>query len=255
VTSAEVGVRNAWRPALGCPQTSSGDALVIVAKFPKAHEVKTRLGASIGYENAAQLYRAFLCDLSERFATAQVTASYHLYWSCVPSIHVLATVIGPDATILPQRGNEFADRLYNISLDAAAAGYQRLVILSSDSPQLPPSVVRESFERLDDRDVVVGPADDCGYYLIGLHLYPEPPNLFSGIRMSTSLVLAETLIRAADLTCSVALLAPAFDVNEVTDLPRLHHALQQPGAQKAPHTVRELHRLGKLKLFALEGSS
>jgi glycosyltransferase A (GT-A) superfamily protein (DUF2064 family) len=101
--------------ALGRPQTSSGDALVIVAKFPKAHEVKTRLGASIGYENAAQLYRAFLCDLSERFAIAQATASYHLYWSCGPTIHVLTTVIGPDATILPQRGAEFADRLYNIS--------------------------------------------------------------------------------------------------------------------------------------------
>lgn len=255
MTGAEVGERSAWQPALGRPRTSSGDALVIVAKFPKAHEVKTRLGASIGYENAAQLYRAFLCDLSERFATAQGTVGYHLYWSCGPTIHVLATVIGPDATILPQRGEEFADRLHNISLDAAAAGYQRLVIMGSDSPQLPPSVVRESFERLDERDVVVGPADDCGYYLIGLHLYPEPPNLFSGIRMSTSLVLAETLIRAADLDCSVALMAPAFDVDEVTDLPRLQHALHAPGAQKAPHTVRELHRLGKLKLFALVGSS
>lgn len=255
MTRVDIGERNSWQPARGLPPTGIGDALVIVAKFPEAREVKTRLGASIGYENAAQLYRAFLRDLSERFSAAQATASYHLYWSCVPSIRVLTTVIGPDAAILPQRGKEFADRLYNISLDAAAAGYQRLVIMGSDSPQLPPSVVRESFDRLDERDVVVGPADDCGYYLIGLHLYPEPPNLFSGIRMSTSLVLAETLIRAADLDCSVALLAPAFDVDEVTDLPRLQHALHQPGAQKAPCTVRELQRLGELNLFALDGRS
>jgi len=242
VTGAEVGERNSWQ----CPPVLVGkgtaDALVIVAKYPKAHEVKTRLGASIGYENAAQLYHAFLSDLSERFTSAQAAAGNHLYWSCGPTMHVLATVVGPEATILPQRGEEFADRLYNICLDAAAAGYQRLVIMGSDSPQLPLSVVRESFDCLDERDVVVGPADDCRYYLIGLHLYPEPPNLFTGIRMSTSLVLAETLIRAADLDCSVALLAPAFDVDEVTDLPRLQHALHEPGAPD-------------LKLFSLDGSS
>lgn len=249
------GTENGEQCAERASRMSTTDVLVIVAKYPTAHEVKTRLGASIGYENAADLYRAFLADLSERFASAPETAGYSVYWACVPTRHVLATVIGPEANILPQRGNDFAVRLRNVCLDMAGAGYQRLVIMGSDSPQLPPSVVRESFEHLNDRDVVVGPADDCGYYLIGLHLYPEPPNLFSGIRMSTSLVLAETLVRAAELDCSVALLAPAFDVDEVTDLARLQDALREPGAQKAPHTVRELQRLGELKLFVLNGRS
>lgn len=255
MTGVEVEERHSLQPALVPSRVTAADALVIVAKYPAAHEVKTRLGASIGYENAAHLYRAFLTDLCERFATVPGKTGYDMYWSCVPTRHVLATVLGPEAEILLQRGEEFAERLYNICLDLAAAGYQRLVIMGSDSPQLSPSVVRESFDCLDVRDVVVGPADDCGYYLIGLHLYPEPPNLFSGIRMSTSTVLAQTLIRAADLDCSVALLGPAFDVDEVTDLSRLQHALRQPGAQKAPHTVRELQRLGDLKLFVLDSGS
>ena len=83
MTRVDIGERNSWQPARGLPPTGLGDALVIVAKFPEAHEVKTRLGASIGYENAAQLYRAFLRDLSERFSAAQATASTAV-WRGVP---------------------------------------------------------------------------------------------------------------------------------------------------------------------------
>ncbi|MGI8827361.1 MAG: TIGR04282 family arsenosugar biosynthesis glycosyltransferase [Chloroflexota bacterium] len=219
------------------------DALVIVAKYPEAGAVKTRLGASIGYENAAHLYRAFLVDLVERFCRPQCSSLYHHFWSCPPAGRLLAEILGHDATILGQRGDNFADRLFNICLDMAAEGYRRLVIMASDSPQLPAAVVQHGFDALNTRDVVLGPAEDCGYYLIGLHLYPEPPDLFRGIEMSTPAVLARTVVRAADLACSVALLPYSFDVDEARDLPRLLDVLEKSGMDAAPHTVRELRRL------------
>jgi hypothetical protein len=218
---------------------------VIVAKYPEPGAVKTRLAALIGARAAADLYRAFLGDLAQRFGAAQTLDGYHLCWACAPGLRpadALREVVGRDGVIFAQRGDDFAERLYAIACDVCAAGYRRLIIMSSDSPHLPASAVSAAFTALDSADVALGPAEDGGYYLIGLTCDGRdsqrgaPPDLFRGIRMSTATVCAETLDRAYAQGLSTALLAPTFDIDEAPDLARLWDALRHADARLAPRT-------------------
>ncbi|MEO7000947.1 MAG: TIGR04282 family arsenosugar biosynthesis glycosyltransferase [Ktedonobacterales bacterium] len=222
------------------------DALVIVAKYPEPGAVKTRLGATIGHERAANLYRAFLADLAARFGAAN---GYRLHWAVAPGAHsigALQTVFGPGARLFAQRGDDFAVRLYSIVEDMRDAGYRRVAILSSDAPQLPTWLVTDAFAALATGDVALAPAEDGGYSLIALHLEratgAAPPDLFRGIHMSTPTVLAETLQRAASLGLSTTLLPTSFDVDEASDLARLWAALADD-ATLAPQTYAALAEL------------
>lgn len=227
---------------LPVPRARANDALVIVAKYPEPGVVKTRLAVLIGPQRAADLYRAFLGDLAERFGAAQCTGGYDLRWACAPGtrpLGALRSVVGAAGDIFAQRGDDFAQRLYQIACDCRAAGYRRLVICSSDSPHLPTQAVADAFAALDDADVALGPAEDGGYYLIALPLDRPPvapPDLFRGIRMSTATVCAETLARARALGLSTRLLAPTFDIDEAPDLARLWDALRHADERLALRT-------------------
>jgi rSAM/selenodomain-associated transferase 1 len=222
------------------------DVLAIVAKYPRPGAVKTRLAAAIGPNAAAQLYSAFLRDLAARFGPSAAPDDYSLVWAQAPGPGDLRAVVGDDARLLTQRGEDFADRLAAIGWDLAAAGFQRIVIASSDSPHLPTARVRDAFAALDDADVALGPATDGGYYLIGFHARPAPPDLFRGIVMSTEQVLADTVRRAERLQLRVHLLPTTFDVDEVADLHTLASAFAAPSPDTAPapRTLAALRLLG-----------
>jgi rSAM/selenodomain-associated transferase 1 len=231
-----------WRPGAPGATSASTDTLVIVAKYPQPGAAKTRLGAAIGHESAADLYRSFLLDLRERFEIVSRRDGYALAWSYAPSLPSLRPILGDDARLYVQRGEDFAARLYAIVRDAATRGDERLVILGSDSPQVADGVVTRAFAALDSHDVALGPAEDGGYYLIGLRLRPDPPDLFTGVHMSTAAVLAETLALARRQQLSVALLETAFDVDEPADLDRLRQALEADEAL-APRTLATLRAM------------
>ncbi|HEV8191806.1 MAG TPA: TIGR04282 family arsenosugar biosynthesis glycosyltransferase [Ktedonobacterales bacterium] len=238
----------------------STDALVIVAKYPEPGRVKTRLGATLGYERSAALYRAFLLDLAERFTAAEHAGRFDLYWACPPGARPLGEVVGRSARIFAQRGDDFAERLRNISCDMHAAGYRRLVILGSDSPHVSAETVADAFAALDQSDISIGPAFDGGYYLIGLPLTPEPPDLFSGIVMSTATVYAETATRAAALGLTLTTLAPTSDVDEISDLSRLRALLAASNDGASPLCPRTFAALEALDieqpiLQSINGSS
>ena len=218
--------------------TRQHDALVIVAKYPAAGHVKTRLGATIGFEQSARLYHAFLCDLHERFSHASMTGGYDLIWACPDDPTSLTSIVGAEARILQQHGDDFAERLYQICRDCAALGYSRTVILGSDSPQAPANTMTRALALLASSDVVLGPAEDGGYYLIALRNQPTPPDLFTGITMSTPQVLAQTIERAATLGLSVELLESLSDVDVEEDLWQLGRALDaSPSLAPRTHTL------------------
>jgi rSAM/selenodomain-associated transferase 1 len=219
------------------------DMLAIVAKYPQPGQVKTRLGASIGHAWAATLYQAFLADLAERFAPAGREHGFTLTWACAPGSGQLQDIVGTDAPVLTQRGVDFADRLYNLATDMASTGVQRLVIMSSDSPHLATSLVHDAFLVIRPGHVVLGPAEDGGYYLIGIDLTSGAPDLFRGIPMSTPYVLQETMARAAALHFSVHLLPETFDVDEAGDLERLAEELARGSSPACPRTQAMLQRL------------
>lgn len=218
------------------------DVLVIVAEDSK-EEARRKLVASLGDENASRLHYAFVRDLDEQFGGAESVGAYDVYWALPTDSGLLGLSVVSDTPTLAQRGDGVTERRFNICRDIAAQGYQRLIILIAEFPHLPVAIVGRGFEGLDHRDVVIGPGNHCGYYLVGVHLYPEAPNLFGGIEMDTSSVLAQTLVRAADLDCSVALLTSTFDSGDMEDPHRLLEVLREAGNGSGPRTAIELVRL------------
>lgn len=181
--------------------------LYIAARAPRAGEVKTRLGAAIGYQAAADLYEGFLKDLQQRFSKA----AFPVCWYVTPGDWA-------DRPHRQQGEGDWTTRQARLFEAAAARGEERVVLIASDSPHLKIAVIHEAFAELERHDLVLGPVEDGGYYLIGMRGWHD---VFAGVRMTTPTAMQDILARAADLNLSVGLTEPSFDIDELADLGRL----------------------------------
>jgi glycosyltransferase A (GT-A) superfamily protein (DUF2064 family) len=142
--------------------------------------------------------------------------------------------LAPDMGLACQRGISLGERLDHLLNDALAGGSPRVVVMDSDSPNLPHTFLNQAFERLAEADVVLGPTRDGGYYLIGLK-QPQS-HLLCQVQMSTPHVLADTLALAEATGLSVALLPTWYDVDTITDLRQLDREIAANRNGIAPAT-------------------
>src|SRR5260370_902578 len=185
-------------------------ALAVAAKAPQPGKVKTRLLPFLAAEDATELYRCFLKDtiaLMETVPATDVVISY----TPAGAERFFDGIISGRHRLLPQRGQDLGERLYFALEDLLADGYESAAIMNSDSPTLPPEYLQQAFELLaapGDR-VVLGPATDGGYYLIGM----KRPHrrLFQQITWSSHQVMAESIERAGEIGLEVALLPAWYD--------------------------------------------
>lgn len=206
--------------------------LIVFAREPVAGQTKTRLCPPLDGATAAALYACFLrdtLDLARRTPGVQPLIAYTPA-SAGPYFARLA----PDLPARPQVGAGLGERLAN-ALQAALAEGRPAAALGSDSPDLPGACLGAAFAQLAaGADVVLGPAADGGYYLIGLRA-PQP-RLLRDVPMSTPTVLADTLALAGDLGLRVALLPPWYDIDTAADLERLRANLATAPPEVAPAT-------------------
>jgi len=210
-------------------------ALLIVAKRPVAGQTKTRLCPPLAPDEAAHLYECFLRDTLDVARAAAVAAGAMRYIAYLPRdesayFHRLA----PDFALAPQVGASLGERLDHALTHCLRDGFERAVIMDSDSPTLPPAYVAQAFDVLDDADVALGPCEDGGYYLIGVKR-PQP-RLLREVRMSTSNVLRDTLSLAEQAGLRVSLLPMWYDVDTVQELYRLRDELRAEADGLSPHT-------------------
>jgi rSAM/selenodomain-associated transferase 1 len=216
-------------------------ALLVVAKQPAAGQTKTRLCPPLAAEVAAALYESFLRDTLDvmRQVPGVERSIVYLPSDAAGYFHALA----PDMALTPQRGADLGERLDHLLSDALAGGATQAVVMDSDSPTLPAAYVAEAFAQLDgSADVVLGPCDDGGYYLIGLKR-PQP-RLLREVQMSTPFVVRDTLALANSLGLKVALLPSWYDVDTAAELERLRAELTASGEHTARHTQALLAEIG-----------
>jgi len=213
-----------------------------MAKAPLAGEVKTRLVPPLTPVEAAALNICFLRDMTTNIAAVagERPADGLVVYTPVGAEAAFDGILPKEFDFLAQRGESLGDRLCNATDDLLKDGHGSVCLINSDSPTLPRSVLDraiESLERDGDR-VVLGAADDGGYYLIGLKRAHR--NLFDRIAWSTADVLAHTVERAAEIGLEVEMLPRWYDVDDAETLNRLCEELfathQQDGAYSAPHT-------------------
>ena len=201
-----------------------------MAKYPAAGRVKTRLAAVLGAERAAQLYRAFVLDLAERLALLPLP----VVWAYLPHDAPFDALL-PGARCTVQQGADLGERMHAAILGELATGADAVLVLGADVPHVDAAVIAEAEKRLaHDVDLVVGPAADGGYYLIGVR-GPQAA-LFLDVAWGTATVLETTLARARALALRTHLLPQAFDVDDVDDL-RALRALLAGGAVRLPRTA------------------
>jgi uncharacterized protein len=206
--------------------------LVIMAKAPRPGLVKTRLAQRLPVEAITDLYR---CLLDDTITLARSLDNVEVAIMCPASdVEALTQLAHGAVRVVAQKGDGLAAGLTSVFAQFTACGQQRIVAFNSDSPHLPASVLGSAFETLADHDVVVGPTNDGGYYLVGAKA--AHPTLFYGDGMGTKSALEILLARARELQLSVGFTDPFYDVDEERDLTRLAAELRIAPA-KAPRTA------------------
>ncbi|MDH4069889.1 MAG: TIGR04282 family arsenosugar biosynthesis glycosyltransferase [Ignavibacteria bacterium] len=192
------------------------NALIIFARYPEPGRVKTRLGAVIGMEQAAGLYREFARNafsIGTILETKRV-AVYLFYPPGVPESSMRGWIGKPFRYRL-QTGEGLGERMENAFRTTFNEGATASVIIGTDVPELEVETVWQAFGSLSTHDFVVGPCSDGGYYLLGMK---EPrEGLFTGVQWSTGEVLASTYRKIRELKLSYVDLRIHEDIDTIED--------------------------------------
>ena len=231
--------------------SGSDRVLVIMAKAPRPGVVKTRLTPSLSPEVVTAFY---CCLLDDTLALARSLEGVEVAIMCPDSdVNELARFAGKDVTVVAQEGEGLAAGLISAFAHFAEGHQRRIIAFNSDSPHLPSSVLEDAFTVLAEHDLVVGPTDDGGYYLVGAK--DSHPALFARDGMGTSTALERLLSRARSLELSVGFSDTFYDIDVADDLTRLAEELRLAPA-KAPRTARWLkewgHAVAQLRAGARE---
>lgn len=208
--------------------------VTIMAKVPRTGEVKTRLCPPLSAKEAAELYRCFLLDKIEQVRMLKEATPAIAYPP--DEGRIFFEEFSPGFVLIPQRGPDLGARLANSFNQLFAGGYVGALLIDGDTPTLPIGFLQQALDLIatPQIDVVLGPSEDGGYYLIGLRrLHPE---LFEDIAWSTAQVLPETIRRAEAQGLTMATLPTWFDIDTPDDLERLKASLRSSEEDAARHT-------------------
>jgi rSAM/selenodomain-associated transferase 1 len=234
-------------------RATSGAAVVVMARSPEgARPPKTRLTGVLPDErDRRRLYAAFLSDVVATCRTID-EVTVRVAYTENGGTTGFDTVGVADDELLPQRGADLGERERGVFEDLFRDGFSPVVMVGSDVPTLPAKRVIEALDRLrapGDR-VVLGPANDGGYYLIGLAARTGDgtvPDLFTGVRWSTEWARDDTLRAADRCGLTVELVGDWYDVDDAASLTRLRRELAtQDGGRRGPATKRALEELAIL---------
>ncbi|NJC26712.1 TIGR04282 family arsenosugar biosynthesis glycosyltransferase [Neolewinella antarctica] len=192
---------------------SPSPALIIMIKNPIPGKTKTRLAASVGNDVALKMYGVLTNWTREQTTGLGDDVTRYLYYSD----HISSDDAWPEVHFDKrlQRGDDLGARMENAFGEAFERGHDRIIIIGTDCPGMTTQYLADSFRALATCDLVVGPALDGGYTLLGM---TKPnPELFREMTWSTERVLPETLKRAAELSLQVNEQAPLSDVDHLED--------------------------------------
>ena len=219
------------------------NALVVMLKIPIAGQVKTRLAAQIGKEDATKLYRCFIHDT---FSGISLLKNIDIIAAYAPQNLInMAQKLAPSGVIaISQKGRDLGERIQNVFSHLFSIGYKKIAIIGADSPDLPTEYIEKSFLLLKGKTrLVIGPAEDGGYYLIAMSNPSLPIAMLSGngnpasllkggevgfaaeifkdIPWGTGTVFKETIEKAKRAGLKSAVLPQWYDVDEINTLKKL----------------------------------
>ena len=181
--------------------------LVLLAKRPRKGKVKTRLSNSIGEDEAFRIYQEILHKTNQTLLKTGVPVKIFLTGE--------GEYLPPSSfEIYEQQKGDVGMRMQH-AISKALQTHDQVVLVGSDIPDLSPGIIAKAFTELEQKEVVLGPSEDGGYYLIGMRKMHA--SLFQGVTWSTSSVLTETLRKCAEEELSVSLVDTLNDIDTEAD--------------------------------------
>jgi rSAM/selenodomain-associated transferase 1 len=203
-------------------------AIVIMAKAPRKGFVKTRLAG------ACDVVQLSECMLRDTLALVQALPRVQVAVMCpAGDVAEIAARLPPGVRVAGQAGTGLGAALASV-FEHFVPDFRRVIAVDSDSPHLPLAFLHSAFELLESNDVVVGPTEDGGYYLVGASAVH--PRLFDAAPLGTGSARDALLANARALGLSVAFTGPCYDVDVPADLHRLSAELRLQPA-RAPRTA------------------
>jgi len=221
----------------------SNSCLLFFVRNPERGDVKTRLAATLGQKAARDLYCCFILDM----LSALESTGFPIIICYYPAdaLDELERIVGQGYAFQPQHGEDLGEKMKNGMMDSFAQGFDPVIVIGSDIPDLPAVFIQESIVALETYDSVIGPAFDGGYYLIGFKRESFLPEAFQGIEWGMDSVLTRTLAVLRDKQRTAYLLPPLPDIDTLEDLKALigkHENISQ-----CPRTMRYLKNSQILK--------
>jgi len=191
-------------------QVNPADAgLAVFLRKPEKGKVKTRLAATIGDDAALDIYEQLISTTLGQVAQLDIP-TYLFYAGGLPATETRLPVF----TYMQQHAGDLGRKMAD-ALTFVLSRHQKAVIIGSDCPYLSASILRESFSEMDETDLVIGPALDGGYYLLGCK--KMHPRLFEGNNWSTALVLEQTKAKIIEENLTCTYLQPLADIDTEED--------------------------------------
>jgi uncharacterized protein len=205
--------------------------LVVMAKAPREGHAKTRLDGAVP---SGEVVRLSDCLLRDTLDLARSLDGVHVAVMCPSEDVAELTAMLPGVDVVGQDGAGLAAALTSVFRRFVEAGSSRVIAIDADSPHLPAAVLHAAFASLDERDLVVGPTEDGGYYLVGASA--AHPGLFDAAPLGTSSACEALCANARARGLSVATARVWYDVDVGADLLRLAAELRDEPA-RAPRTA------------------
>ncbi len=193
--------------------------ILLFVKYPEKGKVKLRLSVDINEDIVKELYRCFVQDT---LATIKkIDSQLFICFSPVEAQKKFQKWLGSTLLFLPQNGADLGERMKNSFTDVFTKGFQRAVLVGSDSPDLPEKYIEQALSILKTQDIVLGPTIDGGYYLIGFNKNTFTSGVFEDIPWGNQMVFQKTSMKIKQAHRSLGLLPVWSDVDTIADLKHL----------------------------------
>jgi rSAM/selenodomain-associated transferase 1 len=215
------------------------DALVLFAMIPTAGKTKVRLMPFLSAEECAKLYGCFAKDVYQK--AVKSGADVYVFFTPRDKAGVLRELLGERVVLLPQHGDNLGEKMRNAIGAVLRLGYDKVVLMGMDIPHIHTETMINAFNSLDTKDIVIHPALDGGYYLIGMKR--EYESIWDIKRYGTNTVMYDTLQKMKKENLSIAVGQMYYDVDCKEDLKQLWNDIKHGAVCNCPETESCLETL------------
>lgn len=190
------------------------NAVIVFLKFPQEGEVKTRLTKDKSKKFAAEFYKVCVEHTITQLQDIQESAEIFLFTES--NLTEIKEWLGTEFNINEQKGEDLGVKMKNAFEEVFNKGFEHVIIIGTDIPGITSAIIKTAFRHLESTETVIGPAQDGGFYLLGMNQLHE--ELFKETEWSTDEVLPTLLVKIKSLGCQFVMLPELIDIDHETDI-------------------------------------